>query len=71
MKVEIIASFHVFVPAGTGRDQRRDYTLGMVIDESDAPAGQTLQNWVDKGLAKAVKAASAGAKPAREVGAAV
>lgn len=70
MKLEIIENFHVWV--GARPATKVDYTRGMVVDEKDVPADQSAQDWIDKGLAKAVKAAGAGtAKPAQEAGAAV
>ncbi|HTE38283.1 MAG TPA: hypothetical protein VK634_15035 [Reyranella sp.] len=72
MKAEIIANFRVWAPdENAGREKRIELTRGMVLDESEIPAGQSLQDWIDKGLAKAVQAARAGDESAQEAGAAV
>lgn len=76
-KVEITANFLVWVPDGdTGRDKKVELTKGMVLDEAGMPAGQSMQDWIAKDLArdatpKAAKAARAGNESAQEAGAAV
>lgn len=66
MKVEIIANFLVWEPGEGDSERRVEFTKGMVVDK--APDGQSLQDWVDKGLAKAVSTAGAGDEPAHEAG---
>jgi hypothetical protein len=58
MKVEIVENFRVWVSTEPGQPERKvGFTKGMVVDEPNVPAGQSAQDWIDKGLAKAVKAA--------------
>lgn len=48
MKIKIVSSFHVFAPTKVA------FTAGTVIDAGDIPAGQSAQDWVDKGLAEEI-----------------
>lgn len=50
MKVKIVSNFHVFVPNGD-RDKKVALTAGAVLGLADMPAGHTMQDWKDKGLA--------------------
>lgn len=59
MKVKIAANFHVFVPKD-GRDRRVAFTAGTAIGPDDMPAGHSMQDWVEKGLAVAVDTDGAG-----------
>jgi hypothetical protein len=53
-KLIVETSFHVFVPQGEGRPERRvEYRAGMLVEADDIPEGQTADDWVAKGLAKA------------------
>jgi hypothetical protein len=70
-KARVAANFHVFVPAEDGRDKKVAYTAGMAVAAADLPEGQSLQDWVDKGLAKAVPTAGTGDEQAHEAGTAV
>ncbi len=69
-KLQIIANFRVWVP-DAGKDRKVEFTKGMVLDESAVPEGQTAEDWLAKGLAKAVTTAGADDESAREAGAAV
>ncbi len=51
MKVTIASNFHVFVEAQDGPERKIVFTEGTEVDPDDVPAGQSLQDWVDKGLA--------------------
>lgn len=53
MRIKIVGNFHVFVPK-EGRDRRVAFTAGAVLEASDLPAGQSAQDWLDKGLAVVV-----------------
>lgn len=54
MRVVIVAHFHVFVPQGKDRPEKRiAYSEGMFVAAADVPTGQSLQDWIDKGLAEA------------------
>lgn len=70
-KLQIVANFRVWVPDEPGKDRKVEFTKGMVLDAADVPAGQSAEDWVAKGLAKAVSAAGAGDEPVQEDGAAV
>lgn len=51
----IEANFHVYVSQGEGKpDAKRAFSKGMVVEASDIPEGHTGDDWVAKGLAKAV-----------------
>ena len=53
-KYIIALNFHVFVSQGEGKPERKQpFTKGQVIEENDIPAGQSADDWVAKGLAKA------------------
>ena len=53
-RVVIIANFHVFVSQGAGKTDRRvGFTKGMVVEGDKIPEGQTTDDWIAKGLAKA------------------
>ena len=53
-RVVIIANFHVFVAQGEGKvDRRVGFTKGMVVEADKIPEGQTTDDWIAKGLAKA------------------
>lgn len=53
-KYIIEANFHVFVAQGEGVNEKKAvYSKGMVIEESEIPAGQSADDWIAKGLAKA------------------
>lgn len=53
-KLIIETNFHVFVPQGEGRAERRvEFTRSMLVPVDDIPEGQTADDWVAKGLAKA------------------
>lgn len=69
MRVQVIANFRVWAPVESGADKKIEYTKGMVIDQ--APAGQSLEDWIAKGLVKAAQPARDGDKPAQEAGVAV
>ncbi len=60
MKIQILANFHVFVPGDSVDDKRVEFTKGMVVDDANMPVGQSAQDWIEKGLAKAAEAASTG-----------
>ncbi len=53
MRIKIASNFHVFVPK-EGRDRKVAFTAGAVIGPGDMPAGHSMQDWVEKGLAVAV-----------------
>lgn len=54
-KYVIDANFHIYVAQGEGKPERKMiFTKGMVLEASDIPAGHTADDWVAKGLAKAV-----------------
>lgn len=50
MKVRIASNFHIFVPT-EDRDKKVAFTEGTEIGPGDMPAGQSMQDWIDKGLA--------------------
>lgn len=53
-KLIIEANFHVFVSQGEGKPERKvEFTKGMVVAENDMPEGQSAEDWIAKGLAKA------------------
>lgn len=53
-KLIVEANFHVFVPQGEGLPERRvEFTRSMLVPVDDIPEGQTADDWVAKGLAKA------------------
>lgn len=53
-KLIIETNFHVFVPQSEGRPERRvEFKAGMLVEADDIPEGQTADDWVAKGLAKA------------------
>ena len=53
-KLIIEANFHVFVPQGEGLPERRvEFTRSMLVPVDEIPEGQTADDWVAKGLAKA------------------
>lgn len=53
-KLIIEANFHVFVPTGEGKPERKaTFTKGMVLEASDIPEGQSAEDWIAKVLAKA------------------
>lgn len=54
-KYLIEANFHVFVSQGEGKpDVKVAFSKGMVVEAKDIPEGHTGDDWVTKGLAKAV-----------------
>lgn len=54
-KYLIEANFHVYESRGEDKPEaKRAFTKGMVVEASDIPAGHTGDDWVAKGLAKAV-----------------
>lgn len=54
-KYLIEANFHVYVSQGEGKPERKAvFTKGMVVEAADIPEGHTGDDWVAKGLAKAV-----------------
>jgi len=54
-KYLIEANFHVYVNQGEGRPEKRvAFTKGVVVEADDVPEGQSGDDWVTKGLAKAV-----------------
>ena len=53
--VLIVASFHRYIAAGAGKPEaKRAFSNGMVVEASDIPDGHSGDEWVAKGLAKAV-----------------
>lgn len=53
-KYIIEANFHVYVSEGDGKPERKAaFTKGMVVEAADIPQGQSADDWVAKGLAKA------------------
>lgn len=58
-KVLVLENFHVFIAQGKDADgndkpdRRAAFTKGMVVEVDDIPAGQSADDWVAKGLAKA------------------
>ena len=53
-KYIIEANFHVYVSEGDGKPERKAaFTKGMVVEAADIPQGQSADDWVVKGLAKA------------------
>lgn len=80
-KLIILQTFHRYVPTGETRvvpkigggtdrhavERREDFPAGKSVEASSEDAAA----WIAAGLAKAVDAASAREKPAREAGAAV
>ena len=53
-KLIIDANFHVFVSQGEGKPERKvAFTKGLLVDASDIPEGQSAEDWIAKGLAKA------------------
>ena len=68
MSIRIVSNFHVFVPNGE-RDKKVAFTAGTVLGLADMPAGHTMEDWKDKGLA--VDANDVGAGDEEEAGAAV
>lgn len=57
MTALIIANFHVWVP-GVDGEKRISYQRGMIVDQADMPAGQTIEQWIEKGLAAEAKPAT-------------
>jgi len=54
-KYLIESNFHVYVSQGEGKPERKaTFTKGMVVEAADIPEGHTGDDWVAKGLAKAV-----------------
>jgi hypothetical protein len=54
-KYLIEANFHVFIAQGEGKPEaKRAFSNGMVVEASDIPDGHSGDEWVAKGLAKAV-----------------
>jgi len=50
----ILANFHVFVADGEGKPDRKvAFTKGVVVEADKIPEGQTTDDWIAKGLAKA------------------
>lgn len=70
-KLQIVANFLVWVPAEPGKDRKVEFTKGMVLDADALPAGQSAEDWIAKGLAKAVSTAGADDESAQEAGAVV
>lgn len=53
-RVIIVENFHVFVWQGDGKHDRKvGFTKGMVVEGDKIPDGQSLDDWIAKGLAKA------------------
>lgn len=54
-KYLIEANFHIFISQGEVKPERKiAFSKGMVVEASDIPEGQDADEWVAKGLAKAV-----------------
>ena len=48
----IAANFHVYAPVpGAERAERREFLRGQVVTADDVPAGQSIEDWIEKGLA--------------------
>jgi len=53
-KYIIEANFHVYVSEHDSKPERKAaFTKGMVVEAADIPQGQSADDWVAKGLAKA------------------
>ncbi len=53
LRVIITENFHVFVSQAGKTDRRVGFTKGMVVEDDKIPEGQTTDDWIAKGLAKA------------------
>jgi hypothetical protein len=54
MEIRIASNFHVFVPT-EDRDRKVAFTEGTEMGPGDMPAGQSMSDWKEKGLAVAVE----------------
>jgi hypothetical protein len=52
-KYIIEANFHVYVSEDGKPERKAAFTKGMVVEAADIPQGQSADDWVAKGLAKA------------------
>lgn len=64
MRLLILENFSVYIPARDGqREEKCSFSKGMTPDADKLPAGQSAEDWIAKGLAKAASAASSATAP--------